>query len=126
MNLIRDDVTNHVTKLGQPISYRRKVEELGPVGARYAVVNTGSLTPPIGQLNIPPSGLTLRINATDADLIDHTANINTLVAGDIITIGTATAILTGAPILNTGVFSLQVAVLPVLADGSYRVKATKV
>lgn len=126
MNLIHHDVTQNVTKLGQPISFRRKVEELGPSGALYNVVNTSSTLPVAGNLHIPPSGLTLRIHAIDANTIDHTVGIQTLVAGDIITIGTSTCKLTGAPILNTGVFALQVDVLPVATDGAYIVKATKV
>jgi hypothetical protein len=121
--LIKRSVTQRVVKIGEPIPLRHKRGKLA--GAPYNVVNTSSITPGSGQLYIPPSGLTLRINGWDLAGNDNTAYISTLRAGDTINIGAVPAVLAGTPIFNMGVVELFVVALPVVADGNYIITVTK-
>ena len=123
--LIHQDVAHRVFKVGEPISLRKQVTPLGPQGAPYNVVNT-LLGPPLpGQFFIPPSGLTLSIHEIDTDGNNHQATIAAMDAGDHILLDDDDVVLTGAPIYNTGVFSLQVNALPVAVDGQYIVRAIR-
>lgn len=120
----RQAVVNRVANNTAPfISAVRAMEVV--TAARYDVINTSSTMPLVGDLHIPPSGLTLRINSLDKDGLNHYGGISTLKAGDVINIGVKQATLTNSPIFNTGVFALQVAALPALVDGEYLVSVTR-
>lgn len=123
IKMIKRQVTDRVIMLGDYIPLRHKRGKLA--GSPYNVFNTSSITPGAGQLYIPPSGLTLRIDGWDAAGNDNTAFISTLRAGDTIHIGTVPAVLAGIPIFNTGVFALFVESLPVVVDGLYLITVTK-
>lgn len=123
IKMIKRQVTSRVVERGDYIPLRHKRGKLA--GAPYNVFNTSSLTPGSGQLYIPPSGLTLRMNGWDAAGNDNTAFISTLRAGDTINIGAVPTVLAGTPIFNTGVLALFVVALPVVADGNYIITVTK-
>jgi hypothetical protein len=94
-------------------------------GARYSLVNTSSTIPVAGQLLVPPSGLTIRLHGIDLDATNHGGFIDTMKAGDSLTIGAETVVLSAPPIPNSGYFSIQLVALPgVQPDGVYTVTAT--
>lgn len=99
--------------------------DLGPAGAKYGITNTSSTSPAAGFMHIPPSGLTLYLNAVDKDGVNHTGDIAALQVGQVVKIYTLANVLvsqftlTSTPINILDRFNLLVAALPVAADGNY-------
>lgn len=125
--LIKRQVTNRVVKVGEPISFRRKVSIAN--GATYFVVNSSATVAAAGEIHLPPSGLTIRASKFDMSGADLAAQIATLKAGDILTFSQAgveigTMTLTTAPILTADTFSFAVNAITSYSNGPYTVKAT--
>lgn len=121
--LIKRQVTDRVVMKGAFIPLRHERGRLN--GAPYTVVNTSSAVTTEGKLHIPPSGLTLRINAFDNNGADNSAYISSLRAGDKINIGSTPVTLVNSPIHNSGTYSLFVEALPSVVNGDYLITVTK-
>ena len=94
--------------------------------ALYHYLTTTSQNPPNGWIYVGSGGLILRVSEVDAAGQNHNDGIDTLKAGDQITIGAQTATLVNSPIQSgPNVWSISVNAWPVMANGDYAVTITR-
>jgi hypothetical protein len=125
MNLIHHDVTQNVTKLGQPISFRRKVGEAPVVGVQYDYVNAAIHGAAIGTIYHTSGEHALSINSLDKDSTNHYDAIAAIPIGATITIGSQSALMpVKATYIAGGMWSLTLDAWPDLPDGTYTVTVT--
>lgn len=98
--------------------------ELAFSGALYNYEENAA-TPPAGSIYHSTGANSLKINVVDANGVDHTTAIQSLRAGDQITIGTQSAYLTGTPGITTGVALVLVDSWPNYTNGQYAVTIVK-